>query len=67
VKTRSGIELLKENKYLEILKEQFLNKNSSPLLKRSALWAIGNIGYTEEGVKLVIEEGLIETIINGAE
>lgn len=35
--------------------------------KRTALWAIGNIGRTERGVELLKEHKLFKTLVNLAE
>ena len=45
---------------MDVLEKQL--RSGSTLEKRCALWAIGNIAYSERGVEIVIARGLVKEI-----
>ena len=50
IKTKSGINLIKEKGHLDKLIKALQDKDSPTLEKRIALWAIGNIGKSKNGI-----------------
>jgi rapamycin-insensitive companion of mTOR len=67
VKTKMGAEHLRKCEHLEHFKKDILSKDTPMLKKRAALWAIGHIGSHENGIKLVLEQELVQPLIKLAE
>ena len=67
VKTKKGADYLRRSLHLEQFKADILSKDTVMLKKRAALWAIGHIGSNENGIKLVLEQELVQPIIKLAE
>ena len=67
VKTKIGADFLRKSDHLERFKADILSKECSMLKKRAALWAIGHIGFHENGIKLVLEQELVQPLIKLAE
>lgn len=67
VKTKMGAEYLRKCEHLEHFKNDILSKDTPMLKKRAALWAIGHIGSHENGIKLVLEQELVQPLIKLAE
>jgi len=64
-KTKEGCEILESTNHIS----EFiacLKSDGNPLEKKSALWALGNIGSSKTGFKF-IENGVLETIVKMAE
>jgi len=55
VKTKQGADYLRRSKHLEQFKADILSKETVMLKKRAALWAVGHIGSSDHGIKLVLE------------
>jgi len=67
VKTKMGAEYLRKCEHLEHFKKDILSKDTPMLKKLAALWAIGHIGSHENGIKLVLEQELVQPLIKLAE
>lgn len=66
VKTETGLQFLKQNIKIEQF-VQCLQENQSTICKRVALWALGNIGTSEIGVKYLKDLKAINEMIKIAE
>ncbi|EGR34184.1 hypothetical protein IMG5_020990 [Ichthyophthirius multifiliis] len=53
VKTTLGKKILRENRIIEQCVDDIRNYNIPILNKRASLWAIGNIGYSIEGIDMI--------------
>ena len=67
VKTEIGTRYLREIKDVELFKEQALSEQESITKRRAALWALGHVGSTAEGLKLIKEQKIMKTIVKMAE
>jgi len=67
VKTKAGADHLRKSKHLERFRSDILSSETSLMVKRAALWALGHIGSNEHGIKLILENDLVQPIINLAE
>jgi hypothetical protein len=67
VKTKLGADFLRRSEHLQQFKADVVNKDTPMLKKRAALWAIGHIGSHENGIKLVLEQELVQPLIKLAE
>ncbi len=53
VKTEEGTKYLKSTNDIEYFKKELMSPETSLVKKRAALWAIGHIGSSEHGFKLI--------------
>lgn len=67
VKTKEGIELLKETNFLEEFIEELKKPETHVLKKRAILWCLGHIGRSKRGIELLIEKGIIPLVVKMAE
>ena len=66
-KTKQGADFLRRSKHLEHFKKDIMSKETNLMAKRAALWACGHIGSSENGIKLILEQELVQPLIKLAE
>lgn len=52
---------------MDYFKEELLSPNTPLIRKRAALWAIGHIGSTDFGFRLIQEADILKDIVRMAE
>ena len=67
VKTEDGAEYLQQTSDIEYFKEEILSEKTPLIRKRAALWAIGHIGSSEYGFKLIQDTDILKDIVKMAE
>lgn len=67
VKTEEGAQYLRQTNDVEYFKEELLSPSTPLTRKRAALWAIGHIGSTDFGFKLIQEADILKEIVKMAE
>ena len=67
VKTRKGVELLRQTKYFESFVEDMLSPDCPILKKRASLWCIGHIGLSKNGFTLIKEHQLVPKLVQMAQ
>lgn len=66
-KTKQGADFLRQSKHIEYFKRDINSKETHMQVRRAALWAIGHIGSSENGIKLILEQELVQPLIKVAE
>lgn len=61
------MKMIQEHKIIDNCFDSIRNPKESALNKRAALWAIGNICYSKEGIKKVKDMKLIDHLVPLAE
>jgi len=67
VKTKKGVELLKQSNYIKFFIDELKKDDTSVLKKRAILWCLGHIGLSKKGTAFLIEEKVIPLLVNMAE
>ena len=67
VKTKKGTEYLRLSRHVPDFRTTLLSPTSTLIEKRAVLWALGHIGSHDYGIKLILENDLIQPIVNLAE
>lgn len=62
-----GIKMIEDSGHVQEFKQILSNPDVETLPKRAALWALANIGQSEDGFELLSKFGLIELIIDIAQ
>lgn len=65
--TEQGFRLLQSHNFIDYFVQQIRNDNAPVQQKRSALWAIGQIGQSKNGVKLIRDRDLFPDLVRMAE
>lgn len=67
VKTPLGVKMIQDHNIIDSCFESIKNTKETILNKRAALWAIGNICYSKEGIKKVKDMKFIDHLVPLAE
>lgn len=67
VKTDEGAQYLRQSGDVDYFKKELFSEATPLLRKRAALWALGHIGSTEAGFKILEEAELLKELIFMAE
>jgi len=67
VKTEMGAQYLKQTQDIDQFKKLILSEETPLMKKRATLWALGHVGSSPEGLKLIKEAKIIKEIVKMAE